>query len=245
MPSVRVGQTAIAYQVRRTATISERRITVTPGSVEVLALTTDDDADIEGFLGRKRQWLFDTVREMQETAASRPAVPCFMTGSKIPFRGRMEGLTVRRHDGAHVEVGHRGGFFVDLPSWVGPAEVETVVANELKLWLRRRVRRDVAEISSSYAERFGLKPRRIRVGEMKTGWGACGPAGGILINWALVFAPKSVLEYVVVHELAHLRVRSHDEKFWVLLKQLMPSYSGPKAWLDVHQGSLDADFLRR
>jgi len=80
---------------------------------------------------------------------------------------------------------------------------------------------------------------------MKTGWGACGPAGGILVNWTLVFAPKSVLEYVVVHELAHLRERTHDERFWVLLKRLLPSYNRPKAWLDAHQGSLDADFLRR
>lgn len=245
MPSVRVGQTAIAYEVRRTAMISERRITVTPGSVEVLALTTDEDADIEGFLGRKRQWLFDTVREMQETVANRPAVPRFMTGSKIPFRGRQAGLTVRRHDGAHVEIGYRSGFLIDLPSWVRPDDVETVAANELKLWLKRRVRRDVAEISASYAKRFGLKPRGIRVGEMKTGWGACGPAGGILINWMLVFAPKSVLEYVVVHELAHLKERSHDDKFWSLLRNLMPSYSGPKAWLDAHEGSLDASFLRR
>jgi len=245
MPSVRVGQTAIVYEIRRTAAIVERRITVTPGSVEVLALTTDDDADIQGFLSRKRQWLFDTVREMEETVANRPAVPRFITGSKIPFRGRLARLTTRRHDGSHVEIGYRNGFLVDLPSWVGPGEVDTVVANELKLWLKRRVRRDVAQISSSYAKRFGLKPRGIRVGEMKTGWGACGPAGGILVNWMLVFAPKSVLEYVVVHELAHLRERSHDEKFWVLLKKLMPSYNGPKAWLDAHQGSLDADFLRR
>jgi hypothetical protein len=147
MPSLRVGQTEIAYELRRAATISERRITVTPGWVEVLALTTDDDAAIEGFLDRKRQWLFDTMRELEEATASRPHVPRFMTGSKIPFRGRQSSLTVRRHDGAHVEIDYKNGFMVDLPSWVSVEAADVVVATELKLWLRRRVRRDVHQIA--------------------------------------------------------------------------------------------------
>lgn len=143
MPSVRVGQTEIACEVRRTATISERRITVTPGSVEVLALTSDDDADIERFLGRKRRWLFDTVREMEEAVANRPVVPRFMTGSKIPFRGRNTSLTVRRHDGEHIEIEYKNGFVVDLPTWVTAEAANKVVADAVKHWLKQRVRRDV------------------------------------------------------------------------------------------------------
>jgi hypothetical protein len=176
MPSVRVGQTEIPYELRRTGTISERRITVTPGCVEVLALTTDDDAAIEGFIDRKRQWLFDTVRELEEVTANRPAVPRFMSGSKIPYRERQSALTVRRHDGSHVEIAHRTGFVVDLPSWVKAEAAETVVATEIKLWLRRRVRRDVHEIAGAYGARFGLKPRALRVAEFATGWGSCGPS---------------------------------------------------------------------
>jgi predicted metal-dependent hydrolase len=61
---------------------------VTPGHVEVMALTTDGDDDIAGFLDRKRQWLLNTMRDMERIAASRHAVPRFATGSKIPYRGR-------------------------------------------------------------------------------------------------------------------------------------------------------------
>ena len=240
---VRIGQTEVAYELRRTATISERRITVTPGHVEVLALTTDDDAEIDAFLNRKRQWLFNTLRELEAATAKRAIVPRFMTGSKIPFRGRNARLTVRRHDGDHVEIDYRNGFLVDLPSWVKDEDQDGIVATEIKLWLKRRVRRDVLGITAAYRERFGFKPRTIRVSDMKTGWGACGPTGSILINWTLVFAPKSVLEYVVAHELAHLKIRSHSPEFWEHLANLLPKYEGPKVWLDVHQGSLDASFL--
>ena len=243
MGVVRIGQTEVAYELRRTATASERRITVTPGHIEVLALTTDDDAAIDDFLNRKRQWLFNALRELETKTAKRAVVPRFISGSKIPYRGRMARLTVRRHDGAHVEIDYRNGFLVDLPSWVRDEDSDGIVATEIKLWLKRRVRRDVMEIASAYRKRFDLKPRAIRVADMKTGWGACGPSGTILINWTLVFAPKAVLEYVVVHELAHLRVRSHGPDFWAHLATLLPDYERPKGWLDVHQGALDAAFL--
>lgn len=243
MGVIRIGQTEVAYELRRTATASERRITVTPGHVEVLALTTDDDAAIDDFLNRKRQWLFNTLRELETKTAKRAVVPRFISGSKIPYRGRMARLTVRRHDGAHVEIDYRNGFFVDLPSWVRDEDSDGIVATEIKLWLKRRVRRDVMEIASAYRKRFGLKPRALRVADMKTGWGACGPSGTILINWTLVFAPKAVLEYVVAHELAHLKVRSHGPDFWAHLATLLPDYERPKGWLDVHQGALDAAFL--
>ncbi|WP_456707993.1 M48 metallopeptidase family protein [Bradyrhizobium sp. USDA 4452] len=64
------------------------------------------------------------------------------------------------------------------------------------------------------------------------------------MNWLLVFAPKTVLEYVIAHELAHLKHRSHGKAFWSFLQLMMPSYQKPKAWLGNHQSSLSAGFLR-
>lgn len=243
MGVVRIGQTEVAYALKRSNTALKRRITVTPGHVEVLALATDNDAQIDAFLARKRQWLFNTLRELETTTAKRPVVPRFMTGSKLPFRGRKVRLTVRRHDGTRVEVNYRSGFIVDLPTWVNEGDASGVVATELKLWMKGRVRRDVNEIAAAYCKRFGLNPRRIRVADMKNGWGACGPSGVILVNWTLVFAPKSVLHYVVAHELSHLQVRSHGPEFWLYLRKIMPDYERQKNWLDINQGDLDGSFL--
>ena len=243
MPSVRVGQTEISYDLRRTAVLTERRITVTPDRVEVVALTTDDDATVADFLHRKRRWLFDSVRDVANATAGRAVVPRFMTGSKIPFRGRRVGLTVRRTGAPRTEVSYRNGIIVDLGAGVADAEVEAVVALQLRLWLRRQVRLDVQEIAARYDERFGLRPRSLRVVEMVSGWGSCGAEGGVIINWHLVFAPRRVLEYVIVHELAHLRHRRHDRDFWAFLHVLMPDYERSKAWLDAKQGELSSVFL--
>lgn len=242
MPTLRIGRKEIDYELRRSAVASERRITITPDHVEVLALTSDNDDEIKCFLERKRQWVFDTVREMERITANRHTVPRFMTGSKIPYRGRKMSLTVRHTDAEQIAVNYRNGFLVDLPDWVG-AEPESVVATELKLWMKRRVRRDVKEIADGYGKRFDLNPRSIRVADMAHGWGSCGPEGNVLINWHLVFAPRQVLEYVVAHELAHLRHRSHGQEFWRLLKKLMPNFELARTWLDANQSALAADFL--
>lgn len=242
MPTLQIGRTEIPYEVRRSATASERRITVTPGHVDVMALASDDDNDIAGFLDRKRQWLFNTVRDMERVTASRHAVPRFLTGSKIPYRARNMSLTVRRTDAERAGVTYRNGFIVDLPHWAGE-NADALVASELAHWLKRRARRDVQEIAADYGKRYGLVPSSVRVADFANGWGSCGPEGNVLINWHLIFAPRKVLEYVVAHELTHLRHRSHGPEFWRLLGQTYSDFQTPKDWLERHQSVLSAEFL--
>ena len=242
MPSLQVGKTEIAYELRRSALVSERRITVTPGHVEVLALSSDNDDDIAAFLERKRQWLFNTVREVTKAAASRHAVPRLMTGSKVPYRGRKMPLIVRRTDAERATVSYRNGFTVDLPHWAHE-DAEHLVASELKHWLKQRARRDVREIADRLGAKFGLIPRSIRTADMVSGWGSCGPEGNILIDWHLIFAPSKVLEYVVAHEVAHLRYRDHADHFWKLLATINPSYATSKDWLKNNGNSLTSAFL--
>ncbi|MHA3793605.1 YgjP family zinc-dependent metalloprotease [Sphingomonas sp. YL-JM2C] len=243
MPTLQIGRKEIPYELRRSAIASERRITITPGHVEVLALTSDNDDDIARFLERKRQWMFNTIREMERITANRHSVPRFMTGSKIPYRGRNMPLTVRRSDGARMEIAYRNGFIVDLPAWA-EGDTDALVSSELKLWLKQRARLDVKEIAAAYSRRFGLAPQSIRTADLATGWGSCGPEGNILINWHLIFAPRKVFEYVVAHELAHLRHRSHGSEFWRFLSTLAPDYETSRSWLERQQSALSSDFLR-
>lgn len=242
MATLQIGQRQIPYELRRSASASQRRITITPGHVEVLALASDNDDDIAGFLQRKRQWVFNTVREMERLTASRHAVPGFITGSRIPYRGRKMPLTVRRTDAEHAAVTYRNGFIVDLPHWVGE-DADQLVASEIRHWLKQRVRRDVAEIAAAYAKRFGLTPRSVRTTDLVHGWGSCGSEGNVLINWHLIFAPSKVLEYVVVHELAHLRHRTHGPDFWRFLGAMLPNADEARRWLEQNEAGLGSEFL--
>jgi hypothetical protein len=243
MPTLRIGRTEIPYDLSRSASASERRITVTPGHVEVVALAADDEDAVAGFLDRKRKWLFKTVREIERITANRHALPRFLTGSKIPYRGRKMSLTVRRTDAERMAIAYRNGFTVDLPHWAGE-NTDHLIASELRHWLKQRARREVKQIAASYGRSFGLVPRSIRVSDFAHGWGSCGPEGNILINWHLIFAPPAVLDYVVAHELCHLRVRSHGPDFWRLVATIDPGFAEAKSWLDLNQSTLADDFLQ-
>ncbi len=84
---------------------------------------------------------------------------------------------------------------------------------------RTGARELVSALAEEEAERIGVEYRRIRIGGQRTLWGSCSPGGTLSFNWRLVLAPPEVLDYVVVHELCHLRVPNHSRRFWALVER--------------------------
>ena len=73
----------------------------------------------------------------------------------------------------------------------------------------------------------------------KTRWGSCNSRGRISLNWRLVVAPLSVMNYVVIHELSHLRYLDHSKRFWNFIGQYCPTYKKDRKWLSDHQYEMD------
>jgi predicted metal-dependent hydrolase len=99
---------------------------------------------------------------------------------------------------------------------------------------RRAARAAVTLAAEREAPRLGVTYARIRIGDMRTRWGSCSPQGTLSFNWRLALAPAEVLEYVVVHELCHLRVLDHSARFWRLLERTRPGYRDQLEWLRDH-----------
>lgn len=92
----------------------------------------------------------------------------------------------------------------------------------------------VSVIAEKEAERLEVAYRRIRIGDQRTLWGSCSPRGTLSFNWRLVLAPVEVLDYVVVHELCHLRVLNHSQRFWNLVEGRRPHWRQQRDWLREH-----------
>ena len=84
------------------------------------------------------------------------------------------------------------------------------------------------------AKRIGVTYRRLRTGDQRTLWGSCSPRGTLSFNWRLVLAPFEVLDYVIVHELCHLQVLDHSQRFWQLVEQHRPHWRIQRDWLRMH-----------
>lgn len=83
-----------------------------------------------------------------------------------------------------------------------------------------------------YAREFGLEVKRVSVRGQKTRWGSCSSSGTISLNWKLMQTPPDVLDYVIIHELMHIREMNHSERFWTLVADACPQYKQAMAWLN-------------
>lgn len=232
MPDLVIGNAVVPYTLRRSPTAKKARIMVTPGLVEVVVPDAANDDQIARVLEKKRAWIFEHHQRMSERVASMHSIRRFMTGAKIPYRGRLARLTVETTDDHLVTIAYRNGFKIECPSQISEAQRDAVIESELRLWMKARLRRDLKAMARPLGARLGTRPRDIRIKDQKSLWGSCGQDRIVNLNWRLVFAPRQVLEYALAHEMAHLRERHHGPAFWSVVRSLMPDYELHKAWLE-------------
>ena len=96
---------------------------------------------------------------------------------------------------------------------------------------RLEAEKALGERTAFFAKVMGIDYGRITVRNQKTRWGSCSAKGNLNFNWRLILAPGEVLDYVVVHELAHRREMNHSERFWRLVENILPDYQRQRRWL--------------
>lgn len=230
-----IGNQEIEYTLRRSSKARKASLSVTPKSFELLVPESATDEQIRAVLDRRRAWIIETVQHMAERAKALTRVYQFVTGAKIPYRGRMTRLTIEPFDGPLVEVNLRNGFHILKPADLPSESSDAIIESALRLWLKRRVRDDARHFVHQHGERHGLKPRGVQIKDQRHMWGSCGQDRQINLNWHLIFAPKPVLEYAVVHEMCHLKHRHHEPEFWNFVGRVLPGWQERKAWLDKNE----------
>ena len=105
--------------------------------------------------------------------------------------------------------------------------------------LRRQAARDLPAHLLRLATHHGLTVTRVSVRNQRSRWGSCSPSGHICLNWRLVLMPDAVRDYVLIHELMHLRRLDHSRHFWRLVAHACPDYERARRWLREHRYLLD------
>ena len=115
------------------------------------------------------------------------------------------------------------------------AEPREQLSQEETRALRSRAKRELPDRLLHLARQFGLRVSRVSVRNQQSRWGSCSPNGHICLNWRLVTMPDWVRDYVIVHELMHLKRLDHSQKFWKLVAAACPQYQEARAWLRKYQ----------
>lgn len=108
-------------------------------------------------------------------------------------------------------------------------------------WYREETRQITHSLITSYTQQHGFKVNAVRITSARTRWGSCSGKGNLNFTYRLCMAPLSVMEYVVVHELVHLKIPNHSRAFWAQVARIYPDYKIARAWLKKHSPFLILD----
>jgi len=224
----------VAYRIRRSDRARRARIQVSSDGVEVVVPRRLPLREIEPFVEEKRHWIERTLRRMREAEAERQPAR-LEDGGEVSCLGERLELSVRVEPGrVRPHVARRGEL---LRVRVGVSGHEAV-EGALERWYRRRARDEVARRLDAAVARAGTGYSRLTIRGQRTRWASCSADGAMSFNWRLLLAPPEILDYVIEHEVAHLEVHDHSERFWSLLASRCPEMRDHERWLRRHGQSL-------
>ena len=213
MRRIAIAGQAVDYHLRR----SRRRtigLAIDQRGLRVGAPLQARLGDIETLIREHGQWVLDKLADWR----SRPTPERLAVTEGVVIFALGEALTVTVTPGSRQR-----WLFSDqkLHLFVPPAVEARVV---LEKALRDKARRLFAERLAHYAPQLGVPAPPLRLSAARTRWGSCSHHGGISLNWRLILMPLPVLDYVVAHELAHLKEMNHSPGFWSVVEQLCPDW---------------------
>lgn len=218
---VRFGATSIDYEVRRSGRRRKTvQITVDGGGVQVAAPTGTTVGELRAIVRKRAGWILSHASDRMLKAAPKR----FVSGETLPYLGRNVRMIVKDADVRKAEVRFdHWRFLVAVPKGLSADERHESVRRAVVRWYRSRADERLREAVDRWRPRLGRgADSRVLVRDQRQRWGSCAPDGTLRFNWRVMMVKPALVEYVVVHELAHLVHRNHSPDFWTLVSSVLP-----------------------
>lgn len=207
--------------------IRSRRRTIsleigTDGTLVVRAPNYASNASIREFIYKKRNWIADKIRHMKKKYGGvREKV--FADGETFLYLGKPYTLSIYDKTILPLTI-YNSNFILSAQYLENAREVFTA-------WYKERAREKCTERAEWYSFVSGLPYNKINISNAGAQWGSCSVNGNLNFTWRLIMAPLPVLDYIVIHELAHIREKNHSKRFWSIVSRLSPEYKKRRKWL--------------
>ncbi len=201
------------------------------GTVEVRAPLRMPIVAIERFVSSKEEWIQKKLLLMQERADQKAAF-CLGYGDSVLVMGRPHPITALP--------GNRAGFHDEqfyMPPGLDAGQIKAACVQIYKL----AAKRILTGKTYDFAAKMGVMPSSVKISSAKTRWGSCSGKKSINYAWRLIMAEEEVIDYVVVHELAHLREMNHSARFWAIVAGILPDYKDRQKRLKALQQRLGTE----
>lgn len=222
---IQLGSEILAYALRR----SRRRsigFLIEEAGLRVTAPYWVTLPQIEQAIRDKQRWI---VGKLSESRTRRlPVRVEWRDGATLPFLGAE--LTLRLGGGLRPTCREDGQLWLALPADADTARIRDAAC----AWLQQQAQADFESRAARFAQRLGVMPRRIALSSARTQWGSCTVDRVVRLNWRLIHFAPAIIDYVVAHELAHLKEMNHSRAFWNTVGELMPDYELSRRELRQH-----------
>ncbi len=216
------------------------------GEVRVVAPVHAPQEEIERFMRDKEGWMrsrsHNHRRQWRQIREKK-----FAHGQRFLFMGKKYELSVFNGEDLRTRFLFDGRRMkVCIPRHVEEDRLrEILIRKELLAWYRYQAREIIGSRVFHYCRLMKTDVQKIAIREQKRIWGSCHPSRGVIhLNWRLIFAPIEVIDYVVVHELCHLKVANHSRRFWRCVQKVLPDYKLRQRWFKSHSVDLALPLIK-
>jgi predicted metal-dependent hydrolase len=226
--------TDLAYNIVRSTRRRKLTITVERNcAVVVHAPASASEADIARVVNGKRQWIIAKLQHPQKYRSRRhPPGKEVVNGEASPYLGRDYRIEIIETASGEVE-------FDEV--FRIPPKQQTKRRRVLRDWYVGRAKQKILARAAKYAKELGVEFDSARIVDNRYRWGSCTVKNNVNFNWRLIKAPLFVIDYVIVHELAHLLEANHTDRFWSIIRAHTPAMEKAKSWLKEHGQMLEEE----
>jgi predicted metal-dependent hydrolase len=223
----------ISFTVKRSRKARLARLEITPDTGLTVVIPAFCDMDrIEGFLKKKGHWIFNKL--VYYSLIKHRTTSNLKNGDMIPYLGSPLQIEIQDggSNGGDVTLSNNKLLVAVKPGTTGLNPI-------IEKWYRTQARQIMKEKVDKHSVKMVVDYNKIHLKGQKTLWGSCSRKRNLNFNWRLIMTPESVIDYVVVHELSHLKEMNHTKKFWQVVAGYCPEWQQHRKWLKEHTVELN------
>jgi predicted metal-dependent hydrolase len=223
--TIRLGDREVDFLLKRSAKRRRAVLTVDERGLTVSVPWRTSDRYVARFLQDSAAWV---LRKLEAWEARKPKPRLWQDGALVDYLGRQLRLEIRAQHYAIAQLLDDGVLQLTLPD---PGATDSVRAALIK-WYRRHAQSYFRGCVERYSALLGIESPRVFISNAQTRWGSCNANREVRLNWRLIQASPHVIDYVVAHELAHLKEMNHSARFWRVVERMCPDYRTARTELD-------------
>ena len=217
MHSVRYGTQTITYTIERKPSLKHTYISVDRDGVLVKTGESVSEREVERLVVKKSAWILKHLQNYRKSAQETEIA----TGSRLYYMGRSYYVELRVEKRRDIEVRFTHARFVITAP---PQSSQDALHQAVEAFYKAKAAAKIPPLVAKWSEAMEVAPAHISFRRAEKRWGSCSPSDRLSFNYHLVKLPSSLIEYVVVHELAHIRHKKHTPRYWSLVERHMPDY---------------------